>query len=219
LRVIAAIRSGGKTVLLAGRVLDAVASALGQNAQDDAREVKAGSGAEASDLSLVARLRARDESAMAALYDRYSSLVYAVALRVLGDTGAAEDVLQEIFLQLWRKPSAFDAARGNMGAWLSVIARNRSIDALRKRKPEIDIENVVLSVETNFANNADRGRALLKIREVLGKMAAPQRSALEMAFFEGLTHTEIAEKTGEPLGTIKTRIRAGLSSLRAAVAG
>jgi RNA polymerase sigma-70 factor (ECF subfamily) len=196
-----------------------VASALGQNAQDGAPEVGAGSGGEASDLSLVARVRARDESAMAALYDRYSSLVYAVALRVLGDTGAAEDVLQEIFLQLWRKPSAFDAARGSMGAWLSVIARNRSIDALRKRKPETNIEDVVLSVETNFAHNADRGRALLKIREVLGKMAAPQRSALEMAFFEGLTHTEIAEKTGEPLGTIKTRIRAGLLSLRAAVAG
>ncbi len=219
LRVFTAIRSGGRTVLLAGRVLEGVASALGQNAQDGAPEVKAGSGGEASDLSLVARVRARDESAMAALYDRYSSLVYAVALRVLGETGAAEDVLQEIFLQLWRKPSAFDAARGSMGAWLSVIARNRSIDALRKRKPETDIEDVVLSVETNFAHDADRGRALLKVREVLGKMAAPQRSALEMAFFEGLTHTEIAEKTGEPLGTIKTRIRAGLLSLRAAVAG
>jgi RNA polymerase sigma-70 factor (ECF subfamily) len=196
-----------------------VASALGQNAQDDARDVKARSGGEASDLGLVARVRARDESAMAALYDRYSPLVYAVALRVLGETGAAEDVLQEIFLQLWRKPAAFDAARGSMGAWLSVIARNRSIDALRKRKPETDIEDVVLSVETNFADNADRGRALVKIREVMNAMAGPQRSALEMAFFEGLTHSEIAEKTGEPLGTIKTRIRAGLLSLRAAVAG
>jgi RNA polymerase sigma-70 factor, ECF subfamily len=196
-----------------------VASALGQNAQDDAREVKARSGSEASDLSLVARVRAREESAMAALYDRYSSLVYAVALRVLGDTGAAEDILQEIFLQLWRKPAAFDSARGSMGAWLSVIARNRSIDALRKRKPETDIEDVVLSVETNFADDADRGQALVKIREVMRTMAGPQRSALEMAFFEGLTHREIAEKTGEPLGTIKTRIRAGLLNLRAAVAG
>jgi RNA polymerase sigma-70 factor (ECF subfamily) len=194
-----------------------VASTLGQNAQDDARELTA-RGGEASDLSLVARVRARDESAMATLYDRYSPLVYAVALRVLGDTGTAEDVLQEIFLQLWRKPSAFDAARGSMGAWLSVIARNRSIDALRKRKPETDIEDVVLSVETDFADNADRGRALVKIREALGKMAALQRSALEMAFFEGLTHQEIAEKTGEPLGTIKTRIRTGLLSLRAAIA-
>jgi len=198
--------------------LGLVTSALGQNAQGDSRGMSA-RGNEAGDLSLVARVRARDESAMAALYDRYSSLVYAVALRVLGDTGAAEDVLQEIFLQLWRKPAAFDSARGSMGAWLSVIARNRSIDALRKRKPETDIEDVVLSVETNFADNADRGRALVRIREVMSSMAGPQRSALEMAFFEGMTHTEIAEKTGEPLGTIKTRIRAGLLSLRAAVSG
>lgn len=155
---------------------------------------------------------------MAALYDRYSSLVYAVALRVLGDTSAAEDVLQEIFLQLWRKPAAFDSTRGSMGAWLSVIARNRSIDALRKRRPETDLEDVVLSVEPNFADDADRGQALVKIRKVMGTMAAAQRSALEMAFFEGLTHSEIAEKTGEPLGTIKTRIRAALLSLRHAVA-
>jgi RNA polymerase sigma-70 factor (ECF subfamily) len=192
-------------------------SALGQNAHNDSRKDDARNNGAASDLSLVAGVRARDEGAMAGLYDRYSSLVYSVALRVLGDTGAAEDVLQEIFLQLWRKPAAFDSARGSMGAWLSVIARNRSIDALRKRRPETDIEDVVLSVETNFADNADRGRALGKIRQVLGTMAAPQRSALEMAFFEGLTHTEIAAKTGEPLGTIKTRIRAGLLSLRAAV--
>ncbi len=186
-----------------------MASALPDNAQNDRGE--------ASDLSLVAGVRARDESAMASLYDRYSSLVYSVALRVLGDTGAAEDVLQEIFLQLWRKPSAFDSARGSMGAWLSVIARNRSIDALRKRRPETDVEDIVLSVEPSFADAADRGRALAKVREVLGTMPPVQRSAVEMAFFEGLTHTEIAEKTGEPLGTIKTRIRAGLLSLRAAV--
>ena len=174
-------------------------------------------GGEASDLSLVAGVRARDERAMASLYDRYSSLVYAVALRVLGDTGQAEDVLQEIFMQLWKSPSAFDAARGSMGAWLSVIARNRSIDALRKRRPETDIEDVVLSVEPNFADAADRGRALSLVRGALASMPPAQRSALEMAFFEGLTHTEIASRTGEALGTIKTRIRAGLSVLRKAV--
>ena len=79
---------------------------------------------------------------MAALYDRYSSLVYAVALRVLGDTGAAEDVLQEVFLQLWRNPAAFDSSRGNLGAWLGVITRNRAIDGLRKRRPETDVEEI-----------------------------------------------------------------------------
>src|SRR5262245_56877618 len=101
---------------------------------------------------------------MAALYDRYSSIVYAVALRVLQDTGAAEDVLQDIFMQLWRKPGAFDASRGNMGAWLAVIARNRSVDALRKRRPADDIEDVALSVEPDMASAAERSRFIDKVR-------------------------------------------------------
>lgn len=153
---------------------------------------------------------------MAELYDRYSSVVYSVALRVLGDTGAAEDVLQEIFLQLWRNPGAFDAARGRLGAWLAVIARNRAIDSLRKRRPETDIEDVMISAAPDFAAEADRSRAAEKIRGVMGAMPAAQRSAIEMAYFEGLSHSEIAAKTGEPLGTIKTRIRAALMTLRKA---
>jgi RNA polymerase sigma-70 factor, ECF subfamily len=161
-------------------------------------------------------MKSGDQSALAELYDRYSSIVYAVALRVLGDTGAAEDVLQEIFLQLWRNPGAFDAARGNLGSWLAVIARNRAIDALRRRRPEIDIEDVVVSVAPDLAAQADRSRAAQKVRDVLGTMPAQQRSALEMAYFEGMSHSEIAVRTGEPLGTIKTRIRSGLISLRKA---
>lgn len=171
-----------------------------------------------SDLALVTAIRSGDQSAMAALYDRYSSIVYAVALRVLQDTGAAEDVLQDIFMQLWRNPGAFDATRGNMSAWLAVIARHRAIDALRRRRPENDIEDVVVAVESDLASQADRSRTMDKVRCVLHTMPALQRSALEMAYFEGLTHTEIAEKTGEPLGTIKTRIRAGLLSLRRVLA-
>ncbi len=167
-----------------------------------------------SDLALVTAVRSGDQGAMAALYDRYSSIVYAVALRVLQDTGAAEDVLQDIFMQLWRNPGGFDANRGNMAAWLAVIARHRAIDALRRRRPESDIENVVVSVEPDLASEADRARAMDKVRGALQTMPVLQRSALEMAYFEGLTHSEIAEKTGEPLGTIKTRIRAGLLSLR-----
>jgi RNA polymerase sigma-70 factor (ECF subfamily) len=151
---------------------------------------------------------------MTLLYDRYSSIVYAVALRVLGDTGAAEDVLQEVFLQLWRNPGAFDSSRGNLGAWLAVIARNRAIDGLRKRRPETDIADVLVSVEPDMAGEAERTRAMEKVRVALGTMPAAQRSALEMAYFEGLTHIEIAAKTGEPLGTIKTRIRTGLLALR-----
>jgi RNA polymerase sigma-70 factor, ECF subfamily len=132
----------------------------------------------------------------------------------LQDTGTAEDVLQEVFMQLWRNPEAFDANRGNMAAWLAVIARHRAIDFLRKRQPEDDVDKVVVCVECDFASEADRSRVMEKVRNVLEKMAPQQRSALEMAYFEGLTHSEIAEKTGEPLGTIKTRIRTGLQSLR-----
>jgi RNA polymerase sigma-70 factor, ECF subfamily len=168
------------------------------------------------DAGLISAIRAGDQSAMAALYDRYSSMVYSVALRVLGETGAAEDVLQDVFMQLWRNPATFDANRGSLGAWLAVISRNRAIDALRKRRPENDIEDVVVSVEPDMAGDADRARVSQKVRGLLATMPAPQRAALEMAYFEGLTHSEIAAKAGEPLGTIKTRIRTGLLALRKA---
>lgn len=171
-----------------------------------------------SDLALVTAIRSGDQGAMAELYDRYSSIVYSVALRVLQNTSGAEDVLQDIFMQLWRNPGAFDASRGNMAAWLAVIARHRAIDALRRRKPEDDFENVVVSVEPDLASDADRARAMAKVREAFETMSPPQRSAIEMAYFEGLTHAEIATKTGEPLGTIKTRIRTGLLSLRKVLA-
>jgi RNA polymerase sigma-70 factor, ECF subfamily len=164
-------------------------------------------------------MKSGDQSALAELYDRYSGVVYAVALRVLGDAGAAEDVLQEIFLQLWRNPNSFDAARGNMGAWLAVVTRNRAIDSLRRRRPETDIEDVIVSVAPDLAAEADRSRAAEKVRGVLGTMPSAQRSALEMAYFEGMSHSEIADKTGEPLGTIKTRIRGGLMTLRKAFQG
>src|SRR5271169_782621 len=115
-------------------------------------------------------MKSGDQSALAELYDRYSSLVYSVALRVLGDTGAAEDVLQEVFLQLWRNPELFDSSRGNLAPWLAVIARNRSIDGLRKRRPETDVEDVLLSVEPDMAGDADRAMAMTKVRAVLGAM-------------------------------------------------
>jgi len=154
---------------------------------------------------------------MAQLYTRYSAVVYAVALRVLADTAAAEDVLQEIFMQLWRNPGAFDAGRGNLAPWLAVITRNRAVDSLRKRRPQTDILETTLSVEPDLAGDADRGRAMEKVRAALTEMPAAQRSSLEMAYFQGYSHSEISHKTGEPLGTIKTRIRTGLMLLRKAV--
>src|ERR1700685_189700 len=167
------------------------------------------------EMRLVARIRAGDQQAMSELYDRYAKVVYAVALRVLQDAGAAEDVLQDVFLQLWRNPDAFDASRGSLAAWLAVIARHRSIDRLRKRRPEVDVEDCVIAGGPDLADEAERTLVIEKVRVVLAEMNPEQRKVLELAFFQGLTHTEIAEKTGEPLGTIKTRIRTGLQHLRA----
>jgi RNA polymerase sigma-70 factor, ECF subfamily len=173
--------------------------------------------AASSDARLVSALGAGDEQAMAKLYDRYSSLVYSIALRVLSDTGAAEDIMQNVFMQLWRNPAAFDSRRGSLPAWLVVITRHRAIDLLRKRRPETDIADVTISTSTDLASETDRIRTVEKVRDILAGMPPAQRSNLEMAFFEGLTHSEIAAKTGEPLGTIKTRIRTGLVTLREAL--
>jgi RNA polymerase sigma-70 factor (ECF subfamily) len=169
----------------------------------------------AEEMRLVARVRTGDQQALAELYDRYSSVVYAVALRVLQDAAAAEDVLQDIFLRLWRNPDAFDASRGSLAAWLAVIARHRSIDRLRQRRPETDIEKCVITSSADLRDQTERSLVIEKVRSALGEMNPDQRKALEMAFFQGLTHVEIAEKTGEPLGTIKTRIRSALRQLRA----
>src|SRR5271166_6117156 len=173
----------------------------------------------ADEMRLIARLRAGDQQAMSEIYDRYSKVVYSVALRVLQDAAAAEDVLQDVFLQLWRKPDAFDASRGSLAAWLAVISRHRAIDRLRKRRPEVDIADCVIAGGPDLSSEAERGLIVEKVRSVLEEMSPDQRKALELAYFQGLTHTEIAEKTGEPLGTIKTRIRTGLQQLRAKFAG
>jgi len=166
------------------------------------------------DAALIARMRAGDQSAMADLYDRYSGVVYGVALRVLANTTAAEDVVQEIFLQLWRNPQSFDAERGRLAPWLAVIARNRAIDLLRKRPIEDNIDEMPIATGINLEDQAAQNLAVEKVRGVLVQLPQDQRKALEMAFFEGMTHTEIAGKTGEPLGTVKTRIRSGLLALR-----
>jgi RNA polymerase sigma-70 factor (ECF subfamily) len=170
------------------------------------------------DAALIARLRAGDQSAMAGLYDRYSGVVYGVALRVLANTTAAEDVVQEIFLQLWRNPQAFDAERGRLAPWLAVIARNRAIDHLRKRPMEDDIDELPISTGVDLESDSAQKLAIEKVRNVLAQLPADQRKSLEMAYFEGMTHTEIAGKTGDPLGTVKTRIRTGLLALRKAFA-
>lgn len=154
---------------------------------------------------------------MTAIFDRYAPLVYSVALRVLRDASEAEDVMQEIFIQLWRSPAAFVSARGSLGAWLVVVTRNRAIDVLRRRRYADPIEIFDLPSTTDLGSITERNILMDKVRVALQDLPSEQRTSLEMAFFDGLSHSEIAEKTGDPLGTIKTRIRLGLISVRKAL--
>jgi RNA polymerase sigma-70 factor (ECF subfamily) len=171
----------------------------------------------AHDDLLLERVRARDQKAMADLFDRYGSMIYSVALRVLKDSGHAEDVMQDVFFHLWENPQSFISARGSLGAWLLVVARNRAIDALRRRRPSDPVEDVVLPAKTNLASEAERNIIIQKVRGVMSALPADQQKSLELAFFEGLSHSEIAARTGDPLGTIKTRIRTALTSVRKAI--
>ena len=168
------------------------------------------------DAALLALVQRGDESAMASLFDRYSKIVYSVALRALRDPASAEDVLQEVFMQIWRNPNSFIATRGSLGGWLAVVARNRSIDALRRKRPSEPVEDMALASNYNLADEAERNSLMEKARGVIRLLPMEQRKTLEMAFFDGLTHSEIAEMTGDPLGTVKTRIRSALTSLRKA---
>lgn len=168
------------------------------------------------DAALLALVKRGDEQAMATLFDRYSKVVYSVALRVLRDPASAEDVLQEVFMQVWRSPDGFVAMRGSLGGWLAVVARNRSIDALRRKKPMEQVDDMTLAAPFNLANEAERNNMMERARSIIVKLPVEQRKTLEMAFFDGLTHSEIAEMTGDPVGTVKTRIRSALTTLRKA---
>ena len=168
------------------------------------------------DLALLQRVRQGEQSAMAEVFDKYGRAVYSVALRILKDAGHAEDVTQEIFFQIWRNSDSFVQGRGSLGAWLVVVARNRSIDLLRRRKPTDSVDDVVLAAPFNLAADAEHNAMMEKVQRVLQDLPVEQQRSMELAFFEGLSHSEIAERTGDPLGTVKTRIRLALITLRKA---
>ena len=119
-------------------------------------------------------------------------------------------------MQIWRNPEGFIATRGSLGGWLAVVSRNRSIDALRRKRPTDSIDDISLASSYNLALEAERNSLVDKARTVIQLLPVEQRKTLEMAFFDGLTHSEIAEMTGDPLGTVKTRIRSALTTLRKA---
>jgi RNA polymerase sigma-70 factor (ECF subfamily) len=174
-----------------------------------------------TDRALLARIEARDADALARLYDRYAARLLGLAERILGGGGEAEEVVQEVFLYVWRAAASFDPARGSALAWLLVATRSRAIDRLRARRPVSSrgelrrLDDVTESaapgdVELDSAAREWESLCLAAI----GELPPEQRRVLELAYFEGLTHTEIAEKTATPLGTVKTRARLGLMKLR-----
>jgi RNA polymerase sigma-70 factor (ECF subfamily) len=173
-----------------------------------------------TDPELVARLKRRDPQALADLYDRYARLAYSLILRIVRDSGVAEDLTQETFLRVWNRAQVFDSERGTIGPWLLAVARNRAIDYLRSSSGKLALSTHEMT-ETEapilFANleqemvSAEEGR---RIREALTKLPPNYRTVIELAYFEGLSQSEMAEKLGHPIGTIKTWTRAALKNLR-----
>jgi RNA polymerase sigma-70 factor, ECF subfamily len=174
----------------------------------------------ASDAALIARMVQRDEAALEALYDRYAGLLSSVLNRILRDTQAAEEILQDVFYQLWRTASQFDASRGSLPGWLMVIARNRAISRLRHHNPaaggEELFENTIV-LPTSLESAVGQKELMGRVKGAMETLPKEQRAAVELAYFEGLTHSEIAERTGDPLGTVKTRLRTALETLKRAM--
>lgn len=174
----------------------------------------------APDSALVERMMAGDENALAALYDRYSGMIFAMLLRILRDRHAAEEVLQDLFFQLWRGAARFDANRGTLPAWLMVIGRNRAISRLRRLSSQEIVEDVeawpanAVPSSVNIEDETQRSLLMGKLRGALAALPAEQREAVELAYFEGMTQTEIAARTGSPLGTVKSRVRTAMQSLK-----
>jgi RNA polymerase sigma-70 factor (ECF subfamily) len=180
--------------------------------------------APADDLSLLQRITARDESAMAELYDRHHRIVYAVVQRILQSPSDAEEVLQETFVRVWSRADTYDAGLGSPAAWVVRIARNRAIDRLRARRARADVNAPVpasdeapppdvptLDTPESLLHSS---HTALAVRGAVAALPAAQRTLIEAAFFEGYTHQELSVRFGVPLGTVKTRIRSGLTSLR-----
>ncbi len=170
--------------------------------------------------AVIGRVAEGDEAALAALYDGTSSLVHGLALRIAGDRGVAEEVTADVYLQVWRQAARFDPARGAPLTWLLTLARSRAIDRLRSRASEPKTMEPLAEAAAlpSSTPDAEHGSAVDERRRLvaraLGTLRPEQQRAIELAYFRGMSHSEIAARLGEPLGTIKTRIRLGMVRLR-----
>jgi RNA polymerase sigma-70 factor (ECF subfamily) len=169
-------------------------------------------------LSLVTSLKLGDERAVAYLFSQHSALVYSVALSILRDDSDAQDIVQEVFMQVWKTATTFVSERGSVQEWLTMIARSRSIDALRKRRSTDAIEDVRLTSQQNFSHDVERNILAERVKRLAAALPAKQRKGMQMAFFEEMSHSEIARRISSPLGTVKTTIRSGVHSVREAIA-
>ena len=175
------------------------------------------------DANLVERIAARDESALSELYERYSGLLLALARRVLNDTSDAEEVLQEVFLQVWNQAERYETRRSSVSTWLVLITRSRSIDRLRSRQV-VDRTLTTLKQEKRDQHTSPQGAASVwmdqrreRLRREMQHLPPEQRQVLDLAFFRGMTQSEIAAATGIPLGTVKTRTLLAMKKLRKAL--
>jgi len=172
-----------------------------------------------SDAALVHRLLQKDVRAFEQLYDRHARIVYGLVLRILQQASTAEEVVQDIFLQLWRNAGQYQSDRGPFVPWLLTLARNRALDNLRlkserqrRREDQSDLPSIAQVPE--YEKALDEKRRAEVVRSLLGSLTAQQKKAIEMAYFEGLSHSEIAAALQEPLGTVKSWIRNGLLRLK-----
>jgi RNA polymerase sigma-70 factor (ECF subfamily) len=183
------------------------------------------SGQPAADQAAVTRMSRGDRDALAEVYDRHGRLVYSLALRILKDQSDAEDIVQDVFAQAWRQAARYQPGRGAVVAWLMNMTRSRSFDRLRRRttQPQSPYDPETADEIPDTAQPIDEqvawaGRAAV-VRGALDELPLLQRMAIELAFYEGLTHVEIADRLEVPLGTVKTRIRQGLLKLKDRLAG
>lgn len=171
---------------------------------------------------LLAAIARGEKAALGALYDSLSRPLYSLAYRILNDGAEAEDVVQDVFLQIWRKAGTFDTTRGSVFGWAATLTRNRAIDRvrMRKRRTELLADSAPDLQPAPLSGDLDSGASLWlqeknrAVRSALGQLAPDQQKAIELAFFSGLTQLEISAKLNEPLGTIKARIRRGLLKLK-----